>query len=146
MGDGSLSEDMVSRVAACFERLAPPDVVSAYVFGSHGQNRPHRESDLDVGVVMDRRLRRSRRDRFEASTRLSGALQAELGFARLDLVVLDDAPPTFSRRVVLDGRRVYCRDAEDDHAFVRAVQLRAADLEPFLRRTRALKMEALAPR
>jgi hypothetical protein len=42
------------------------------------------------------------------------------------------------------GRRLLCVDAEADHAFVRDVQLRAADLEPFLRRTRRLKLQALA--
>ena len=35
-------------------------------------------------------------------------------------------------------------DPDADHAFVRDVQLRAADLEPFLRRTRRLKLQALA--
>jgi len=146
MGAAMQSEDMLSRVLAFFERLAPPEVVSAYVFGSYAENRAHRESDLDVGLLMDRGLRRGSRDRFEASTRLSAAVQAELGFARIDVVCLNDAPPVFARRVVLDGRRVYCRDAEADHAFVRTVMLRAADLEPFLRRTRELKMEAMAPR
>jgi hypothetical protein len=36
-----------------------------------------------------------------------------------------------------------CSDPEADHAFRRDSQLRAADLEPFLRRARALKLEAL---
>jgi len=49
------------------------------------------------------------------------------------------------RHIVTTGRRVYCHDAEADHAFVRDVQLRAADLEPFLRRARRIKLDALAP-
>jgi hypothetical protein len=57
--------------------------------------------------------------------------------SRFDLVVLNDAPPGLGRQVVR-GRRLLCFDAEADHAFVRDVQLRAADLEPFLRRTRRL--------
>jgi predicted nucleotidyltransferase len=140
------SDDLVRRVGEFFEELAPSDVVSAYVFGSHADGRAHRESDLDIGVVMDRGLRPTRRDRFEASNRLSASLQSGLGESDLDLQVLDDVPPTFARRVVFEGQRVYCRDAEGDHAFVRDVQLRAADLGPFLLRTRALKMEALSPR
>jgi hypothetical protein len=57
--------------------------------------------------------------------------------------VLNDAPPTLGRRIVTSGRRVYCADPERDHAFVRDVQLRAADLEPFLRRTREVKLAAI---
>jgi hypothetical protein len=45
---------------------------------------------------------------------------------------------------VTTGRRIYCSDPDLDHAFVRDVQLRAADLEPFLRRTRARKLASLA--
>jgi hypothetical protein len=36
-----------------------------------------------------------------------------------------------------------CFDPEADHTFVRDVQLRAADLEPFLQRVRRVKLEAL---
>ena len=37
-----------------------------------------------------------------------------------------------------------CSDAERTHAFVRDVQLMAADLEPFLQRMRRLKIERLS--
>lgn len=53
-------------------------------------------------------------------------------------------PPHLGRQVVLDGRRFSRTDPEADHAYRRDVQLRAADLEPFLGRTRRLKLEALA--
>jgi hypothetical protein len=39
---------------------------------------------------------------------------------------------------------VYRADPGADHAYVRDVQLRAADLEPFLRRMRRIKLDALA--
>ncbi len=136
---------MVTRTSRLFEELASPAIVSAYVFGSFAEGRTHRESDLDIGVVMDCGAVPTPRDRFQASIRLSASVQAHLGQRSLDLVVLNDVPPTFARRVVLDGQRVYCGDLEADHAFVRDVQLKAADLEPFLRRTRALKLEALSP-
>ncbi len=62
----------------------------------------------------------------------------------VDVVVLNDAPPLFGRRIVSDGRRVFCANPQTDHSFVRDVQLRAADLEPFLRRMQQLKLDALA--
>ena len=54
------------------------------------------------------------------------------------------AHPLFGRRIVWEGRRLFLADPEADRAFVRDVQLQAADLEPFLRRMRAIKLEALA--
>jgi hypothetical protein len=75
---------------------------------------------------------------------LSGRLQAALGTHGVDLVVLNEAPPGLGRRVVTSGHRLLDRQPEVTHAFVRDVQLRAADLEPFLRRTREIKLTALA--
>jgi hypothetical protein len=84
------------------------------------------------------------RARFEGRLRLSSLLQAELRTREVDVVALNDAPPQFGRRIVTAGQRVFCTDPEADHAYVRDVQLRAADLEPFLRRTRRLKLDAIA--
>ena len=41
---------------------------------------------------------------------------------------VDDVPPELGRHVVTTGRRLYVDDREADHAFVRDVQLRAADV------------------
>ena len=41
-------------------------------------------------------------------------------------------------RRIIRGEQVYCADREADHSFRRDVQLRAADLDPFLRKMRRL--------
>jgi predicted nucleotidyltransferase len=135
--------DLDQRLTAALQGVEAEGVVSAYLFGSHAEARAHRESDVDIGVLLDRRTLPSTRDRFEAGLRLSSRLQSALATRSVDLVVLNDAPPSLGRHVVR-GRRLVCFDAEADHALVRDVQLRAADLEPFLRRTRRLKLQALA--
>jgi predicted nucleotidyltransferase len=48
-------------------------VVAAYLFGSHAEGNDHRESDVDVGVLLDRRLSTSQA-RFESSQRLAADL------------------------------------------------------------------------
>ncbi|HEX9808327.1 MAG TPA: hypothetical protein VGC25_01810 [Alphaproteobacteria bacterium] len=45
--------------------------------------------------------------------------------------------------MITEGVRIYCADPASDHAFVRDVQLRAADLAPFLRRTARVKLAAI---
>ena len=141
MQSRSSQEDKTALLGALRE-LASPEVVSAYLFGSHAEGRAHRESDVDVGVLF--RWDLDRAARFDLRVRLAAELPGRLGARDVDVVVLNDAPPTLGRRIVLDGERLLCRDPDADHAFRRDVQLRAADLEPFLRWTRRLKLEALA--
>ncbi len=118
-----------------------PEIVAAYLFGSHAEGRSHRESDVDVGVLLVRGMDAAAR--FDLRIQLSARLPGRLSARAVDVIVLNDAPPHLARRVVLDGIRVFCRDAEAEHAFRRDAQLRAADLEPFLRRMRRIKLEAL---
>jgi predicted nucleotidyltransferase len=133
---------------AVLEKLARaltdvPGVVSAYVFGSVATGREHRHSDIDVGVLLDRRVLPRAADRFDARLRLAGALT---GVARrdVDVVILNDAPPQLVRRIMTEGRRLVVTDAAADRAHLRTMLSRAADLEPFLRRTRAIKLDALS--
>lgn len=119
-------------------------VVSAYLFGSHSEGRAHRESDVDVAVLLRHSALDSAAARFEERLRLIGLLSQALGTSAVDVVVLNDAPPLLGRRIVTEGQRVFCADEEADHAFVRDVQLRAADVQPFLARMQRLKLEALS--
>lgn len=136
--------DAREQVRRLFEESPRDGVVAVYLFGSHAAGRPHAESDVDVGVLLDRDSFPTTALRFEERLRLSGWLIAELHEPRIDLVVLNDVPPGLARRIVLDGELLFAVDREAARAFSRDVQLRAADLEPFLRRTRRRKLEAIA--
>jgi predicted nucleotidyltransferase len=120
-----------------------PHVISAYLFGSHAQARAHRESDVDIGVLLDWKAFPDAASRFEARLRLSSAIGRALGRRDVDVVVLNDAPPQLARAIMADGQLLFCRDAEAAHAHRRTVLSRAADLEPFLRRTRRTKLAAI---
>jgi len=123
---------------------APEGVLAAYVFGSFAEGRSHRGSDIDLGVLVDRSLFPDAAARFKAGVRLSAFLSDLIGGRPADVIVLNDAPPGLAGRIAREGRRVYCIDEEAAHTFVRDAQLRAADMEPFLRRMRKIKLEALA--
>jgi predicted nucleotidyltransferase len=138
-----VAPDVVSALGTLFESSAPPGVVSVYCFGSQSAGRAHRESDVDVGLLLDWQAYPDRQRRFDARLRHSGEIGHALRRNDIDLVILNDAPPHLARAIVTRGQRVYCRDLEMDRAYVRDVQLRAADLEPFLRRTRRVKLAAI---
>jgi uncharacterized protein len=135
--------DITRALGRALGESCPPGLVAAYLFGSHAAGRAHRESDVDVAILLGWEVFPTARVRFEEQLRLSGLLATRLGTDRIDLVVLNDAPPQLGRHIVTTGRRIFCSDRKRDHAFVRDVQLRAADLEPFLRRTRRVKLAAI---
>jgi uncharacterized protein len=115
-------------------------IVSLYLFGSFAEGREHAESDVDVGVLLDRHVYRTDRDRFDCRL-LLGTHLTDAARRTADVVLLNDAPPQLARAIVIRGERIYCTDAELDHAFVRDAQLLAADIDPWLERMRALKLE-----
>ena len=125
--------DRVGRVLA---GLSMDGLVSAYAFGSVAEGRSHAESDIDLGILLDWRTHPDARARFDAQLELRRHLSPGSVRREVDLVVLNDASPMLGRRIVGAGHRVYCADPEADHAFRRAVQLLAADLDPFLQRMR----------
>lgn len=133
--------DTILRATAGLDGIA-----AIYLFGSHAEDRAHRESDVDVGVLLDYRAYPTRAARFEVRVRLASALVAAIVPAEPDIVILNDAPPGLAARIVTRGRRLSCPAPSLEHAFRRDVQLRAADLQPFLRRTRAVKLQSLAAR
>jgi predicted nucleotidyltransferase len=136
--------DLQTALRSFFEARPDLGVSSAYLFGSHAQGRAHRESDVDVAVLLAWDRYPTSQERFDVRVSLGSELIHALRHNEVDLVILNDAPPMLGREIVWTGERVYLGDPEADHDYVRDVQLRAADLAPFLEKMRKLKLEALA--
>lgn len=119
--------------------------ISLYLFGSVAEGREHRESDVDVGVLLDRTLYPTERERFDVRLLLGTRISDAVG-RQADIVILNDAPPQLARAIITRGKRIHCTDADADHRYVRDVQLQAADIEPFLRRMRSIKLAAVQRR
>lgn len=143
MASGDTNVDLAGRLERLFRETPVAGVVAAYLFGSHAEGRAHRESDVDVGVLLRRDACPTPAARFEARLSLLARLMGALRTNEVDLVLLNDAPPLLGRRIVNHGRCVFCADADAERDFRLQVQLRAADLAPFLRRMQRLKLEAL---
>ena len=119
------------------ERLARrPEVLEAYCFGSHARGEAAAHSDLDIAVYVD--PKRLPTAPFGYAAELISELMTGLGFDRLDVVVLNDAPPLLYHRVLRDGERLLSRDlaattTREGHALSRYCdylpQLRKIDRE-----------------
>ena len=109
-------ENKIARLGEYFSTRSDAGVASVYLFGSHAAGRPHRDSDIDVGILLERRRYPEARDRFEARVRFGAELIQELRENDVDVVILNDAPPHLGRRIVSEGIRTFCGDPAADHA------------------------------
>jgi predicted nucleotidyltransferase len=139
-----MTDEKLEALRRYFEDHPDLGVASAYLFGSHAEGRAHRESDVDVGVLLQWDRHPTSRDRFAMRIRLGSDLISVVGCNEVDVVILNDAPPLLGRKVIYNGIRVYLGDPEADHVYVRDVQILAIDQELWLKKWRPLRLEALA--
>jgi len=98
--------EITARIVALLEPLE--EVLEAYVFGSwtRGEDQPH--SDIDIAVYIDQAGLSDRGFGYRAE--LTSELMRALGTDRVDLVILNAAPPVLYHRVLRDGVRILSRD------------------------------------
>ena len=97
---------LVETLRAFFEPRS--EVLEAYLFGSAATNSAQPHSDVDVAVyVVDPFPPASA---FGYPADLTAALMSTLRTNRVDLVILNEAPPLLYHRVLRDGVRVLSRD------------------------------------
>jgi len=96
-------------LAALREALANrPEVLEAYLFGSTARGEQQGHSDVDVAVYVDPGA--APPTAFGYAADLTADLMRALATNRVDVVVLNDAPPLLYGRVLRDGIRICSRD------------------------------------
>jgi len=131
------------RLAGYFAARPDLGVASAYLFGSHAEGRAHRESDIDVAVLLSWERYPTARERFDFRVSVGSELISVLKHNEVDLVILNDLPPLFARRILWEGLRVFLGDPEADLDHRLQVQSLAADLAPWLERMDKIRLAAL---
>jgi len=138
-----MDERKLKDLKKFFEGRPELGISSVYLFGSHAEGRAHRESDVDLALLLDWKQHPTPTERFDVRVLLGSELISALNRNDVDLVILNDVPPLFGRRIVYEGKRVFLGNPDADRAYTRDVQLQAADLAPWLERMSRLKLEAL---
>jgi len=85
--------------------------MAAYLYGSYASGRPNRQSDVDVAVLLRERggqLARPLSATYEVD--LANELGAALGHGRVEVVLLNDAPPLLAWEAVRRGHRLASRN------------------------------------
>ena len=99
-------QDLDQRIAKVLEPR--PEVLEAYLFGSHAQGVAQPHSDIDVAVYVDES--RVQESAFGYRAHLTTVLIGGLHDNDVDLLVLNQAPPVLYYHVLRDGIRVLSRD------------------------------------
>jgi predicted nucleotidyltransferase len=97
---------LADRVAAVL--ATRPEILEAYLFGSHARGEGQAHSDIDVAVFIDEEAVEP--GPFGYRSELTSALMSHLGTNGVDVVILNDAPPLLYHRVLRDGVRLFARD------------------------------------
>lgn len=106
-----------------------PEVILAYLFGSYITRKTGSFNDIDIAVlVVPERLEElDRSSPYGYSAYLNAELAHLLKFNRVDLTILNHAPPLLLRRIIGEGILVFCRSEADRIRFEVASLKRYAD-------------------
>lgn len=92
---------------------AEPAIRLAYLHGSHASGMPDKESDIDIGVLLDSSLNTEERFRMRLDLmgRMAEALRVDS--EKVDLIVLQDVPALLKYNVIRKGFCVFERDRSE---------------------------------
>lgn len=114
----------------------------AYLFGSQAMGKAGPLSDFDFGVLFSAAL--SPAEHFRRSLELNTDLMGILHTQRLDVVILNEAPPTVRFNVIAQGKVVYNEDELVRVRFEAKTMSEYFDTEPLRQLYRARLFEAIA--
>lgn len=119
---------------------ARPEVVLAYLFGSHARGRPTPISDIDFAVLLSVAV--PREGYLDYQIAVTQELTHIFRSDEVQVVILNRAPPLLAYKVIVEGRTLVCRDPVARIRFqVRATQ-QYLDTKPL----RKVQAEAMARR
>jgi predicted nucleotidyltransferase len=131
---------LIERLTAVLRARA--EIFEAYLFGSQARGDAHPGSDVDVAVFVDRA--RAPDAPFGYPAELATALASTCGAERVDVVVLNEAPPLLYHRVLRDGIRLFARDARAATTREGRALSRYCDYLPQLRKIEAAHSARIA--
>lgn len=94
-----------------FKRLGEGRIVLLYLFGSVARGTAHQESDIDIGVLFDRKTRMSQYLRLES--RLIEFFSDLYPKREINVVNFNISSPLLKQAAILEGKLLYKRSDKD---------------------------------
>lgn len=125
------------------ETLNPhPEILEAYLFGSVAQGRATAHSDIDLAVYV--RPETPMNQGFGYAAELTTDLMAAAKQNRIDLIILNHAPPLLYHRVLKTGLRLLSRNLQETTVREGQALSRYFDYLPQLRKIELASSRRLA--
>lgn len=121
--------DLTETLAPIFE--STPNVVVAYLFGSHARGQAGPLSDVDLAVLLSGQP--DEHACFEARLDIAGRVMTGLQRNDVDVAILNQSPLALRYRVIRDGQIVFCRNHTARIAFTAQTLMAYLDYQPALK-------------
>lgn len=105
-------------------------VVLAYLFGSQAKGEAGPLSDIDIAIGFDETVGPD--ERFDLRLEVLGELTDLFRTDDIDLVVLNEAPPLLTHRILREGLLLFSIDERIRVAFETSAVLRYLDWKPYI--------------
>lgn len=102
-----------------------PEVVAAYLYGSYAKGMETGESDIDVALLLSEHFNQSALYPFKIASEMEKKLKR-----KVDVRILNDAPPSFLNQVFKYGKVVYSRDEKKRVSFEAQAMRAYLDIKP----------------
>jgi len=83
-------------------------IVAFFLFGSYVTGKATSMSDVDFAFLLDKSIKRE--SYLPEKLRIMGELSISLGVDKLDVVILNEAPPGIGYRVIKEGHLLHLRE------------------------------------
>jgi len=84
------------------------EIVLAFLFGSEARGTSHQESDIDIGILFDKKV--DSKKYLELEGKLIGFFSDIYSQKEINIVNLNIASPLLKQTVVLEGKSLYARN------------------------------------
>ena len=98
-------EEIISELGEVFKEES---IKLAYLFGSRARSEADKNSDVDIGILIDEK--RTKKEKYDILKALYLKIRKVLGSERFDLVFLEDVSPVFKYEVISEGKVIYYED------------------------------------
>lgn len=105
-------------------------VIFAYFFGSWVKGKTGLLSDIDIAVYLDEKI--SPAEFFDLKLKLLGNFMDIFKTNNIDVVVLNDAPPLLSHRILKEGILIFSNNEKKRLEYEVKAVLKYLDWKPFL--------------
>lgn len=121
------TDKLEEKIRAYF--LNKKEVVAVYLFGSYAEGKERHLSDIDIGILLDRRDQDFAKERKnDYMVELSRALRKDI-----HPVILNSAGETLLKQIFLKGKRILVNDAKELARYKMSMFVRMADFAYYRR-------------